>query len=193
MQNPESIYLETREKWREWLAKNHETKAVIWLIYYKKHTGKPSIPYNDAVEEALCYGWIDSTVRRIDEERYMQQFTLRKLRSSWSAWNVRRVEKLIRKGKMTKKGLDLYMYAKDQGLLPDMNQKKNTDIPDIPDFFSEAMKLHPGVQARFNQLARSQRRNYLLWILDAKKEETRNRRVNEAIAILKSGKPLGMK
>ncbi|MEE9460498.1 MAG: hypothetical protein V3V53_01600 [Bacteroidales bacterium] len=112
MQGIDSIYLSTRKQWREWLQEYHQTETVIWLEYYKKHTGKPSIPYNDAVEEALCFGWIDSTVRRIDAERYMQKFTPRKMKSTWSVSNVIRIEKLIKQGKMTVKGLELYQFAK---------------------------------------------------------------------------------
>lgn len=85
------LYLPTRSEWRQWLSKNHAGVKVIWLVYYKKHTGKPSIPYDDAVEEALCFGWIDSTIKRIDDERYMQKFTPRNLKSEWSDLNIRRV------------------------------------------------------------------------------------------------------
>ncbi len=122
MKELESIYLETREKWRAWLKKNHRAMPGIWLIYFKKHTGKPSIPYNDAVEEALCYGWIDSTVKRIDEERYMQKFTPRNLKSNWSVPNVKRMEKLIRQKKMTRVGLDLYLFAKEHDMLPEISK-----------------------------------------------------------------------
>ena len=113
--NEPSIYLPTREAWRDWLDKHHDSEPLIWLIHYKKHTGKPSIPYNDAVEEALCFGWIDSLVRRIDEEKYMQKYTPRKPRSTWSKHNVRRVEKMIAEGKMTERGLGLYNYARENG------------------------------------------------------------------------------
>ncbi len=136
----ESIYLENRQQWREWLRKHNARKQGIWLIYFKKHTGKPSIPYNDAVEEALCYGWIDSTVRRIDEERYMQQFTPRNFKSNWSVPNVRRVEKLIRQRKMTKKGMELYNYAKENNMLPDPDSEPDRSVPGLPEEFRQAMK-----------------------------------------------------
>lgn len=193
MQAIDAIYLPTREQWREWLQECHETETVVWLEYYKKHTGKPSIPYNDAVEEALCFGWIDSTVRRIDEERYMQKFTPRKMKSTWSVSNVIRVEKLIKQGKMTAKGLEPYQYAKKQNLLPDPLLKKETRVPDIPSWFREALDKNPAARSHFYKLAPSHRRNYIGWIMGAKKAETKLRRLDEAIDLLSKGKILGMK
>ncbi len=188
-----SIYLPTRKQWREWLQDNHDSETIIWLVYYKKHTGKPSIPYNDAVEEALCFGWIDSTIRRIDEERYMQQFTPRKMKSTWSVPNVLRVEKLIKQGRMMARGLDLYNYANDHNLLPAPAKKKETAVPDIPIWFEEALDENPDAKKHFDRLAPSHKRNYLMWILDAKREETRLRRVREALYLLSRGEKLGMK
>jgi uncharacterized protein YdeI (YjbR/CyaY-like superfamily) len=193
MQAIDSIYLPTKEQWRQWLQECHETETVVWLQYYKKHTGKPSIPYNDAVEEALCFGWIDSTVRRIDEERYMQKFTPRKMKSTWSVSNVIRVEKLIKQGKMTAKGLELYQYAKKQNLLPDPSLKKGTRVPDIPQWFGEALDKNPSARSHFYKLAPSLRRNYIGWIMGAKKAETKLRRLDEAIDLLSKGEKLGMK
>jgi uncharacterized protein YdeI (YjbR/CyaY-like superfamily) len=188
-----SIYLPTREQWREWLAANHETEPGIWLIFYKKHTGKPSLPYDHAVEEALCYGWIDSIIRRIDEERYRQKFTPRKMRSSWSVANVMRVEALVKQGKMTPKGLDLYQYAKEQNLLPDASLKQKPKMPDTPAWLKKALNDNPAAGDHFNKLAPSHRRHYLMWLMDAKREDTRTRRLQEAIDKLSKGEQLGMK
>jgi len=193
MQAIDSIYLPTREQWREWLQEYHQSESVIWLEYYKNHTGKPSIPYNDAVEEALCFGWIDSTVRRIDAERYMQKFTPRKMKSTWSISNVIRVEKLIKQGKMTVKGLEPYQYAKKQDLLPDPSLKQKPKVPDIPSWFEEALDKNPVARSHFHTLAPSYRRNYINWILDAKQVETKLRRLGEAIDRLSKGEKLGMK
>ena len=193
MKEFESLYLETREKWKEWLRKNQDGKPGIWLIYYKKHTGKPSIPYNDAVEEALCYGWIDSTVKRIDEERYMQQFTPRNLKSNWSVSNVRRVEKLIKQKKMTRKGLDLYLYAKENNILPDPEVKPDRRIPEMPEYFRSSLENDVKAKNRFDNLTDVKKRYYLLWITNAKKEETRNRRIDESLSLLRDGKELGMR
>ncbi len=193
MQGIDSIYLYTREQWREWLQEYHQTETVIWLEYYKKHTGKPSIPYNDAVEEALCFGWIDSTVRRIDEERYMQKFTPRKMKSTWSVSNVIRVKKLTKQGKMTAKGLELYQFAKNQNLLPDPSLKQKPKVPDTPSWFEEALDKNPAARSHFNKLAPSYRRNYIGWIMNAKQVETKLRRLGEAINMLSKGEKLGMK
>jgi uncharacterized protein YdeI (YjbR/CyaY-like superfamily) len=193
MQAIVSIYLPTREQWRAWLKEYHLTETVIWLEYYKKHTSKPSIPYNDAVEEALCFGWIDSTVRRIDSERYMQKFTPRKMKSTWSVSNVIRVEKLIKQGKMTAKGLELYQFAKKQKLLPDPSLKQKTRVPDTPSWFEEALAKNPAARSHFYKLAPSYRRNYIQWIMDAKQVETKLRRLGEAIDRLSKGEKLGMK
>jgi uncharacterized protein YdeI (YjbR/CyaY-like superfamily) len=193
MQAMNSIYLPTREKWREWLKKYHQTETGIWLEYYKKHTGKPSIPYDDAVEEALCFGWIDSTIRRIDGERYMQKFTPRKMKSTWSMANVIRVEKLIKQGKMTAKGLELYQFAKEQNLLPDPSLKQKPRMPVIPSWFEEALDKNPAARDHFNKLAPSYRRQYLGWIMSAKQVETKLRRLGEAIDLLSKGEKLGMK
>lgn len=193
MQGIDSIYLSTRKQWREWLQHYHQTETVIWLEYYKKHTGKPSIPYNDAVEEALCFGWIDSTVRRIDSERYMQKFTPRKMKSTWSVSNVIRVDKLTKQGKMTAKGLELYQFAKNQNLLPDPSLKQKLKLPDTPSWFEEALDKNPAARSHFYKLAPSYRRNYIGWIMDAKQAETKLRRLGEAIYMLSKGQKLGMK
>ncbi len=193
MQEIDSIYLPTREQWREWLSEYHQTEKLIWLEYYKKHTGRLSIPYNDAVEEALCFGWIDSTIRRIDDERYMQKFTPRKKKSTWSVSNVARVEKLIREGKMTTRGLELYEYAKLHKLLPDPSQKKLPKVQDTPAWFEEALERNPAARNHFFKLAPSYQRQYLAWILDARKAETKLRRLGQAIDMLSRGEKLGMK
>lgn len=106
-----TLYVKNRDDWRKWLEKNHQSEKEIWLIYCKKHTNKPRIPYNDAVEEALCFGWIDSTVKRVDEDRTAQRFTPRRKGSSLSEPNRQRIKKLIKQNKMTDFGLEV---VKDQ-------------------------------------------------------------------------------
>src|SRR5947199_7334714 len=95
----------TRAAWRSWLAANHDRETEIWLVYNKRHTGEPRVEYDDAVEEALCFGWIDSIVRTIDADRYAQKFTPRKAKSKWSASNLERFARMVREGKMTPAGL----------------------------------------------------------------------------------------
>lgn len=97
-----ALYVRDRKQWRAWLKSHYKSRTHVWLIYYKKETGKPRIAYNDAVEEALCFGWIDSTVRTIDKERFAQRFSPRRPRSSYSQANKERLKKLIRQGKVVK-------------------------------------------------------------------------------------------
>ncbi|MCK4673300.1 hypothetical protein KAT67_04885, partial [candidate division WOR-3 bacterium] len=111
MKISKKLYVTNRDDWHAWLKKNHATKKEIWLVYYKKHTGKPRIPYNDAVEEALCYGWIDSIVKRLNNEKYAQKYTPRRAKSIWSRLNIERAKKMISQGKMTKTGLALFKEA----------------------------------------------------------------------------------
>jgi uncharacterized protein YdeI (YjbR/CyaY-like superfamily) len=193
--NEPSIYLPTRQAWREWLAKHHQSETVIWLIHYKKHTGKPSVAYNDAVEEALCFGWVDSLIQRMDGDRYRQKYTPRKPRSTWSGHNVRRVEKMIAEGKMMEPGIELYRFAKENGLLPPAKKPRQKEgiFPEVPRFFTEALKANPEAEKAFNVLAPSYKLRYLGWIMAAKKEETRLRRMNEALELLAAGRQLGMK
>jgi len=99
------LYVTNREKWREWLERFHDKEKEIWLVFYRKNSGKPRIPYNDTVEEALCFGWIDSIEKGIDHERFAQRFTPRKPKSQWSETNKERVRRLLKDGKMTKSGL----------------------------------------------------------------------------------------
>ena len=98
MDKIDTIYARNRKKWRTWLQKNHESKKDIWLIYYKKHTGQASVSYTDAVEEAICFGWIDGQIKKIDDDKYTQRFTPRKTNSLWSDINVERAKKMIEQG-----------------------------------------------------------------------------------------------
>ncbi|NYZ77142.1 YdeI/OmpD-associated family protein [Candidatus Micrarchaeota archaeon] len=115
MKISKTLYVTNRVAWRRWLTKEGKREKEIWLIYYKKSSGNPRIPYNDAVEEALCFGWIDSTVKAIDEERFAQRFTPRKPTSILSRMNRERVRKLIDEKRMTQTGLDAIAHAFDPG------------------------------------------------------------------------------
>lgn len=120
-----TLYVSNREKWRSWLQKNHNKENEVWLIYYRKATDKPRIPYNDAVEEALCFGWIDSTQKKMDEERLVQRFTPRRKDSQLSQSNKERIDRLIAEGKMTQAGLDAVAHAYQ----PDKALKEKFVIP----------------------------------------------------------------
>ncbi len=189
---PNSLYVPGRREWREWLEKHHETEKEIWLIYYKKHTDKPRVPYDDAVEEALCYGWIDSIVKRIDDERYAQKFTPRANTTKWSELNVKRIKQLIKDGKMTEAG----MAKIDKGVLDGTIKPVTKPFPKeltIPPEIEAALSADPVVWKNFNALAPSHKKNYIGWISSAKREETRRRRLEEAIELLAQNKKLGLK
>ena len=177
--NANQLYITDRNEWREWLKKNYRNKQEIWLIYYKKHTGKPRIPYDDAVEEALCYGWIDTTVKRIDEDKYLQKFCPRKKGSMWSKLNKQRVEKMIRAGKMRKPGMDKVDEAKKNGEW-DAAYAVKDDIH-MPPGLKEALRKNRKAEENFYNFAPSYRRNYIRWVADAKRDETMNRRIKEVV------------
>lgn len=191
VENKTLLYFKDRSEWRKWLKENYNSFTEVWLIYYKKHTGKPRIPYDDAVEEALCFGWIDSTVKRIDDEKYSQKFTPRRERSVWSELNKKRVKELIDNGLMTEAGLEKVEKAKSSG---DWDRGyPERDIPaDCPEL-TAALKNFPEAGKNFNALPPSQKKLYITWITSAKREETKRRRLEEALDLLREGKKLGMK
>jgi uncharacterized protein YdeI (YjbR/CyaY-like superfamily) len=164
------------------LEKNHGIKKEVWLIYFKSHTGVSRISYEDAVEEALCFGWVDSIIKKIDDERDAQKFTPRTNIKKWSESNIRRVKKFIREGKMTGAGL-----AKiDKSVL-----KRKTRSPSrhpkqmpLPSKIKRALASHAEAWEYFSSLAPSYERLYVRWILDAEKEETREKRLREATRYL---------
>ena len=162
----------------------------VWLIYYKKHAGRPRIPYDDAVEEALCFGWIDSIVQKIDDERYAQS-PPRKNNSKRSESNKRRRRGLLKAGKMAQAGLAKIgdgVLGVDEGPRPGAKPKEIV----IPHYLKEALRANEQAW-NFNNLAPSYRRQFIGWVTAAKKEETRNRRTKEAVELLTRNKKLGMK
>ncbi len=186
----EELYVAGRDEWRSWLWKNHGVKGEVWLIFYKKHTGKPCVSYDDAVEEALCFGWIDSVVRRVDDERYVRKFTPRKAGSVWSEANKRRVEKLMREKRMTEAGSARVSEAKESGEWFKSGVKKEFKVPR---FMEEALAANKKALENFNKLAPSYRRQLVGWVSSAKREKTRKKRLAEAIGVLERGGKLGMK
>ena len=188
---PLKLYISNRKEWRKWLKENHNIVKEVWLIYYKKHTGKPRIPYNDAVEEALCFGWIDSTVKRIDHEKYCQKFTPRNLKSNWSEHNKKRVAKMIKQGKMTKAGMEKVKAAKKNG-----EWYKTAEAVkefEMPSELSKLLSVNKIAREYFKELSTSHQKQYIGWIASAKKVETKEKRAREAITLLKKKQKLGMK
>lgn len=184
----ETLNVRTREAWRAWLARHHASAKEVWLRYAKRHTGEPRVEYDAAVEEALCFGWIDGLVRTVDDRYYAQRFTPRRAGSKWSAINRRRYAKLVGEGRVTKAGL-----AKSPSEPTNADDKPARSQPVMPREFRQALRCSPAAWRTFESLAPSYRRLYVGWIAAAKREETRARRIDEAISLLVAGKKLGMK
>ena len=185
------LYFIDRDKWREWLSENHAESAGIWMVFYKKATSKPTIPYDAAVEEALCFGWIDSIIKRIDDEKYVRKFTPRKDKSDWSALNKKRVAEMIKAGRMTEAGLAKIRAAKKNGCWN--RDGKTPRSLEMPSEFAEALASNKKARENFEKLAPTYRRHYLGWLAAAKRRETIKRRIDESIALLERGGKLGMK
>lgn len=181
------IHPTTREEWRDWLERNHEHENVVWLMLHKKHTGKPTIAYQDALDEAICFGWIDTTVKRIDDDRYARCFRKRKNGGRWSENTLSYARRLIGEGRMTPAGLRAYELGRkkpthDHGIPKD---------PGVPDDLKRA--LAGSAKRAFEALAPSYRKAYLRWLARAKRNETRQKRIREIIRGVKDGKRLGEK
>jgi uncharacterized protein YdeI (YjbR/CyaY-like superfamily) len=168
-----------RSEWREWLEENHQTEQEVWLVYYKVHTGKQSVRQAHAVEEALCFGWIDSLVKRIDDEQYMQKYTPRREGSNWSASNKRRVKKLIENGRMTPAGMEKIEQAKRDGSWNRLDEFY--DHPVVPSDLKSALEENKEAEQNFANFTTSQKNQYLWWLKSAKRADTRVRRIKEIV------------
>lgn len=172
----ETFYPSTTADWRTWLQDNHLSKQSVWLIYYKKKSKIPSISWSEAVDEALCFGWIDSTARPIDEEKYMQFFTKRKATSVWSKVNKDKVEKLIAAGKMGQAGFESIEKAKQNGSWTILDSVEELTIPED---LEAAFQANEGSKDFFMGLSKSVRKAILQWLVLAKQQSTRQKRNNE--------------
>lgn len=186
MEKAETVYCKDRKEWRTWLQENYHLEKGIWLIYYKRHTGKPSIPYNDAVEESICFGWIDGRIRKIDEEKYMQHYTPRKPKSAWSEINIGRAKKMIQQGSMTEWGLKIYQDGmKNNKIIP--SSKKFT----VPLYLKEALIKNKKAWGNFQNLAPSAKLAYVYWVDTAKTAETREKRIKKTVELIAQNKKYG--
>jgi len=180
----------TRDTWREWLHKNHCTEDEIWLVYYKKHTKKPSVAYNDAVEEALCYGWIDGKIQRMDDERYKQRFTPRRKNSIWSELNKQRAERMINEGKMTDAGMRKIKEARKNGQWEHAyTTKKEVEMP--TDLLT-ALESNPVSFEFYKGLTRSYQNMYIHWVNSAKRSATRMNRIRKVVELCENKIKPGM-
>ena len=186
------LHLTTTKAWRGWLARNHARESVVWLVFHKEHTGRSSIPYEEAVCEALCFGWIDSLIRRIDQDRYARKFTPRTDTARWSASNLRRLEALLRDGRMAPAGLAKVGLDARQRTALRQTENSRPDPPLTPGL-RRRLAADAAASAFFRSLPPSEQRDYRLWIMSAKKPETRERRLREAMQQLARGERLGMK
>lgn len=173
---PNAVHCHTRAEWRAWLADNHTRAEGIWLIRYKKATGLPMVEYDASVEEALCFGWVDSKGNKLDETRTMLWFAPRRPGSGWSRSNKERVERLVAEGSMTPAGMAKIDAAKADGSWYLLDAVEDLAVP--PDL-AHALDDNPPARANFDAFPRSVRRGILEWIVQAKKAETRDKRVQE--------------
>jgi len=185
-----ALYFKNREDWRSWLKKNHKTVKEIWLIHYKKQSGKISLNHVDAVEEALCFGWIDSILKKIDEERFILKYSPRKTKSVWSKINKEKAELLISSGKMTQTGLDKIEEAKRHGLWD--NAYTNRVKERIPTDLKQALVANNKAWDNFQHFANSYRNMYIGWVKGAKTEETKKRRIDEVVKRASQNKKPGI-
>jgi len=176
----ETFYPKSRQEWRDWLQENYAIKQSIWLIYYKKKSNAPTVLYNDAVDEALCFGWIDSKQMPLDEEKFMQFFSRRKPKSVWSRINKEKIEKLISQGLMTEAGFKTVEIAKENGSWTILDDAEALIIPE--DLEVEFQKT-PTAKDYFLGLSRSDKRNILQWLVLAKRPETRKNRITEIVEL----------
>ncbi len=174
----EFIYASDRNQWREWLGKNHLTSPGIWLVYYKVKSGQPSVRYSEAVQEALCFGWIDSKVKSLDESRYQQIFTPRKPKSVWSKLNKQYIEELIAAGLMTEFGLAKIADAKKDGSWTSLDA---IEALIIPSDLQQALAANSSANLNFAAFSNSTKKNILFWIENAKRPETRLKRIEQTV------------
>jgi uncharacterized protein YdeI (YjbR/CyaY-like superfamily) len=194
MKDLEYIHFRTREEFRNWLQKYHDKSTGIWMVFYKKHTNIDCIKYSEALEEILCFGWIDSIIKKIDDDRYVRKITPRTDSKKWSELNKMIVTGLIQKGKMTEAGLKKIGYSSETVVQvgKKLPQKNSREI-EIPDFIIREFSRNEPALVNFNKLAPSYKKYYILWITNAIKEETVQKRLKESVELLKQNKKLGLK
>ncbi len=178
----------TVTRWRAWLEKHHASASEVWLIFHKQHTGAPTVDYLEALDEALCYGWIDSLVKRIDDDRYARKFTPRKPTSKWSPINRRRYAALEAAGRLAPAGKERSPKGAPVARPPTLT------IPaKLPAYIARGFKSVPAAWEHFKGLTPREQHRYVVWIHMAKQQTTRERRLRQAVAMLKEKRKLGLK
>ena len=181
----QDIWAEDGESWRAWLLEHHASETGVWLHMHKKGSGKPSIAWSEAVDEALCFGWIDSISRSIDDQTYKQYFCPRKPKGNWSRINKAKVEALIAAGKMMPAGQSAIDLAKANGSWTNLDA---VEAMDVPDDLIAALAIYPGAQDYFDSLSKSGRWQMLYWINGAKRDTTRAQRIADVATHAAEGK-----
>jgi uncharacterized protein YdeI (YjbR/CyaY-like superfamily) len=174
----ETFFAADREAWRAWLAAHHAERSEIWLVFLKKHVGEPCVALDEAVEEALCFGWIDGLLRRIDERSHALRFSPRKATSQWSPSNKQRVDRLVAAGRMMPAGMAAVEAAKANAAWDDLASRM-VDV--TPDDLEQALAKVPDAAERWRTWPPSHRRAFIAWVLQAKRAETRQRRIDEVV------------
>jgi uncharacterized protein YdeI (YjbR/CyaY-like superfamily) len=184
----EPIYFESAAAFRAWLEEHHETATEVWVGQWKKHTGKPTVSWAEAVDEALCFGWIDGLLRRVDDERHMQRFTPRKPSSNWSAINIANVERLRTEGRMRPAGEAAFARRRDdRTAIYSYEQRKN---PQLEPEEQAQLEADAAAWEYFSSRPPSYRRPAIWWVISAKRPETRARRLATLIADSAAGRPI---
>jgi uncharacterized protein YdeI (YjbR/CyaY-like superfamily) len=183
----EIAYAEMRSQndWRKWLEKNHASSCGIWVVFFKDHTGVKTLSYQESLDEALRFGWIDSLIKRLDDDRYARKFTPRKPTSKWSDINRNRWAELKAAGELMPAGLAAAPTENRYGRMP--------HVPNLPAYIAKALKADTSAWSFFQTLAPSHRRQYVAWIHTARLPATRDRRIKETIRLLSAGRKLGLK
>ena len=182
---PNSVHPATRAEWRAWLEQNHTRPDGVWLISFKKATGKPCVEYDEAVEEALCFGWVDSKPNKLDDERSMLWFAPRKPQTGWSKPNKERVARLIQAGLMAPAGLAKVAAAQQDG---SWNALDAVEALELPPDLQQALAANTAAQQYWEAFPRSAKRGILEWIANAKKQETRAKRIAETVSLAAENK-----
>jgi len=175
----DSLEFEDRDQWRRWLDTNHANEPEAWLILHKKKYREQGLTLDEAIEEALCFGWIDGKLNRLDEKRYRLRFSPRTTKSIWAMSNIRRVEKLIAEGKMTESGYQKIAEAKGNGAWEAAIRREQVD--QIPKALEPTLRKTKGALAAYRSLPDSRKKQYIYWLQSAKREETRQRRIQKII------------
>lgn len=171
-----TVHPETVDEWRGWLAVNHARGAGVWLVQWKRHTGRPALSYEEAITEALAWGWVDSTAGTVDSDRAKLWYAPRRPRSGWSRPNKQRVERMLAEGRMQPAGQRCIDVAKQNGAWTLLDEVEDLAVPDD---LAAALDSRPGARPNWNSFPRSPRRAMLVWLVEAKRPDTRTRRITE--------------